>query len=162
MTGDTLHLSHPLRVRGLKYNAPKGKRARQISRTLYGCVDWNCWWSVSIFTQVVSHPLRVRGLKSIPIENPANFIKSHPLRVRGLKSECFCSRFISHKWSHPLRVRGLKFKYSDVKCHYSSRTLYGCVDWNEVSNMRAQLDQSRTLYGCVDWNLYQYRMIRPG
>ena len=55
-------LSHPARVRGLKY--------QMLTRKINGGA---------------SHPARVRGLKSSRVVVFGNSILSHPARVRGLK-----------------------------------------------------------------------------
>ena len=102
-------LSHPSRVRGLKY------LTGYVSRKELG-----------------SHPSRVRGLKWVgryPWRHDFNVapftgawieitmerqrhgksIKSHPSRVRGLKFDSKTPFLSSYVGSHPSRVRGLKY-----------------------------------------------------
>ena len=106
-------LSHPSRVRGLKFKILRHQKLKSCSRTLRGCVDWN-----------------LASSKSITGPN-----RSHPSRVRGLKFIC-CTKALGRLLSHPSRVRGLKYQHGRV-CRWSCycRTLRGCVDWN-ISNSR--------------------------
>ena len=98
---------------------------------------------------------------------------SHPIWVRGLKLS-WTQPVKVGEWSHPIWVRGLKLKKTSLANIGTSRTLYGCVDWNCAYNhtmkkskvapyMGAWIEtwgkctiekatSSRTLYGCVDWN----------
>ena len=55
-------VSHPMRVRGLKYSA-----------------------IVKFLADGRSHPMRVRGLKFLAPIGESELILSHPMRVRGLK-----------------------------------------------------------------------------
>ena len=61
-------LSHPSRVRGLKWTTAIAYCTVRLRRTLHGCVDWN----FSIFGKTqrkiyMSHPSRVRGLNAYPV-----------------------------------------------------------------------------------------------
>ena len=100
------------------------------SRTLRGCVDWNIKSSNRILNHLLSHPTWVRGLKHRIRREQIIDITSHPTWVRGLKLTCLKLFVI-----------------------LNSRTLRGCVDWNNSSFDLVISPLGRTLRGCVDWNL---------
>ena len=125
-------------------------------RTLYGCVDWNnevysrCLDTIlshSIWvrglklsvggSQVVvlrSHSIWVRGLKRVRNATLRTIVRSHSIWVRGLKL-IFVYQCRQRTMSHSIWVRGLKLLYCIVAKGIMSRTLYGCVDWNNWSMM---------------------------
>ena len=126
---DDLRLSHPMRVRGLKYvfallgpgltrvapHAGAWIEIRYVVNTLTETGDVaphaGAWIEiVSGYLLAVcgaSHPMRVRGLKFSMARKLANMTRSHPMRVRGLKYVVFLILFVMDL-SHPMRVRGLK------------------------------------------------------
>ena len=101
-----LRESHPLWVRGLKY---------QLLMIL-------------LKSSKVSHPLWVRGLKFGPGGLKEKFIKSHPLWVRGLK---FLSLLKVYRLIHVAPFVGAWIEIQRVAIHAGPamrRTLCGCVD----------------------------------
>ena len=87
------------------------------------------------------------------------------------------------KQSHPIRVRGLKFVFWEThalaklvaphtgawiemqimatsESRKSSRTPYGCVDWNLRYLKVLYFHHRRTPYGCVDWNITKRQRCR--
>ena len=147
---DSFPLSHPSRVRGLKYN-PHFHRE----------------------TRFKSHPSRVRGLKSRPGEEPAPRSAVAPFTGAWIEIEpcpdvCRPSRVapFTGAWieissaragrpgargSHPSRVRGLKFTRAvedrhDLLSHPSR--VRGLKWLAAAGGDRGR--QGRTLHGCVD------------
>ena len=98
--------SHPSWVCGLKhFNLTFTKCI--TSHTLRGCVDWNRWLVLPMFSVKSSHPSWVCGLKLQSFSlNPLRF-GSHPSWVCGLKQKQLNISIIK-KWSHPSWVCGLK------------------------------------------------------
>ena len=103
-----------------------------VSRTPYGCVDWNILWVIHKINNIRVAPHMGAWIETSPIAQSAQYRASHPIWVRGLK----------HKSEDYLVKR--------TEC----RTPYGCVDWNISNTMFIILLKSRTPYGCVDWNLW--------
>ena len=122
-------MSHPSRVRGLKFSRRRPDRRPDrvapftgawveiLSRMQGICASSShpsrvrglklrlLWLSRG---GCPSHPSRVRGLKCVRRMVIDYFRMSHPSRVRGLKSRAPCSPFPAPGPSHPSRVRGLK------------------------------------------------------
>ena len=106
------------------------KNIFQVSRTLYGCVDWNHISFISLKPKNQSHPLWVRGLKSpkTPITLPAPLvapfmgawieIQSHQMGKYKTLVAPFMGAWIEIN----------SFCMDPV--YFDCRTLYGCVDWN--------------------------------
>ena len=87
------------------------KASENHSRTLRGCVDWNC--------------LYLRGKISL--------LKSHPTWVRGLKHMLVLRLFVLCRRT----LRGCvdwNFFSQSFLLLSQSRTLRGCVDWNMHAN----------------------------
>ena len=166
-------MSLPLRERGLKY-ANNAKAAiddvvapftgawieilfsKEVNydikgRSLYGSVDWNPKTIVQDILKDLSLPLRERGLKSVRTIEDWEAGESLPLRERGLKYHGQ-ARLSVEAWSLPLRERGLKSIFSVPNPRWTSRSLYGSVDWNLSHLNKIRKHLSRSLYGSVDWN----------
>ena len=125
----------------------------RVSRTLYGCVDWNSCRVGESVNLIRSHPLWVRGLKSRKSPCLTNsrlrrtlygcvdwnvrlaFCRivdcpSHPLWVRGLKFKN-PNKFCDFCESHPLWVRGLKlWSLLMANCHLPVAPFMGA--WIEI------------------------------
>ena len=126
-----LNLSHPSRVRGLKFIENSQSHSHSGS-----------------------HPSRVRGLKYCHGLKLFKILKSHPSRVRGLK---YISKDLKEvaKQSHPSRVRGLKYIFRVWKLYaYNVAPFTGA--WIEIRHQGGDVISlvGRTLHGCVDWNHY--------
>ena len=104
--------SHPMWVRGLKHHNEKPQH-KCSSRTLCGCVDWNC-----LFIRTVCAWL-CRTLCGCVDWN------------------CWCSYCIFVYWVAPYVGAWIETQQSMVEIEtVSCRTLCGCVDWNkEKTNM---------------------------
>ena len=77
-------MSHPSRVRGLKFNR-RWMHCRKVKVAPFTGAWIEMAATVKILDAIESHPSRVRGLK---LKNPNGYgcIRlSHPSRVRGLK-----------------------------------------------------------------------------
>ena len=109
ITKNIWYRSHPMWVRGLK-PWRTGIFCCHSCRTLCGCVDWNSGCILHAASYILSHPMWVRGLKLQNVRCTGGLPLSHPMWVRGLKLLHICI----------------------IGCH-GSRTLCGCVDWNNSS-----------------------------
>ena len=100
-----------------------------LSRTLYGCVDWNV-----LDFRLRSFRLR-RTLYGCVDWNQYGAPSGHLRDVAPYMGA----------WIETVH-------WHRIDKGTTCRTLYGCVDWNNEADARAAIARSRTLYGCVDWN----------
>ena len=122
-------------------------------RTLRGCVDWNGWRQHEQHRKQQSHPTWVRGLKLSCSRIEIRGIGSHPTWVRGLKQIIKCADLDE---ADGRTLRGCVDWNTKSNAIYKwayGRTLRGCVDWNSYACTHYGLKESRTLRGCVDWNI---------
>ena len=133
-------MSHPIRVRGLKYKEVEFILQKDQSHPIR-VRGLKSLTRDSMILPEPSHPIRVRGLKLILakwqrtqslvaphtgawieikiISFSINiFSMSHPIRVRGLKFLCRHQINEIYLMSHPIRVRGLKFDSDTVEMPY--------------------------------------------
>ena len=79
-------MSHPSRVRGLKYYLRHDAEVLHTVAPFTGAwIEIPCHQRIDLARRL-SHPSRVRGLKWAVIDKACQDGKSHPSRVRGLKS----------------------------------------------------------------------------
>ena len=90
-------------------------------------------------------------IETLLFPSEASAQSSHPTWVRGLKPTTMVHSKV-HGKSHPTWVRGLKRDTGNGKQCFQSRTLRGCVDWNQIGSVEHLAQNRRTLRGCVDWN----------
>ena len=83
---------------------------------------------------------------------------SHPLRVRELKRKPYF-RILRTWWVAPFTGAWIETFSTDYATNPMCRTLYGCVNWNRVAQIRKTYGIGRTLYGCVNWNFFLNRLI---
>ena len=122
-----------------------------MSRTLYGCVNWNFKRQLFIALNKSSHPLRVRELK--PFLAQLTFASPFVAPFTGAWIETIIfNKFSEGIRSHPLRVRELKHPVV-----LEDGRVFGVAPftgaWIETGvGFDAKNNFCRTLYGCVNWN----------
>ena len=78
------HMSHPVRVRGLKqWSLKKSTSASPVAPRAGAWIETSCLNSA--MPPRTSHPVRGRGLKLELFYEASIIVPSHPVRVRGLK-----------------------------------------------------------------------------
>ena len=118
--------------------------------TLRGCVDWNSpswawrhWRKVTPFVGVWIETNITKVMRIVDIVTPfvGVWIETPIVTVT---SACASS--------HPSWVCGLKLSWFSCRVIFTSHTLRGCVDWNNLTDKEIHPDLRHTLRGCVDWN----------
>ena len=122
-----------------------------MSRTLYGCVNWNGLVGFFAKSLLTSHPLRVRELKPFS-KYHISFILCRTLYGCVNWNTCWhLSRW--PKIVAPFTGAWIETAIDRPCLSSVSRTLYGCVNWNYWWTWRFGTHWRRTLYGCVNWNM---------
>ena len=166
-------LSHPTRVRGLKFKIPEETKGvfcvapytgawieiklcnllacASWGRTLHGCVDWNLReQSVLLFCSCRT----LHGCVdwNWPAVTPS--VREIVAPYTGAWIEIFYQILnTKKKWSHPTRVRGLKLELP------SENQVARASHPTRVRGLKFKIGLppiaclGRTLHGCVDWNL---------
>ena len=124
----TVNMSHPSRVRGLKYINPRISFGWKRVAPFTGA-----WIEIAnSFSQRClkkSHPSRVRGLKYSTIDISIRQRVVAPFTGAWIEMRCFSTTLAPVLTSHPSRVRGLKYILLSTNFLIACRrTLHGCVD----------------------------------
>ena len=121
-----------------------------ISRTLYGCVDWNS--KVYQYTQSkTSRTLYGCVDWNTPLLQTFCLTEVAPYMGAWIETSAaiLLTSSISVAPYMGAWIETYRFRFTELPVR---RTLYGCVDWNGQVGILQHLRSRRTLYGCVDWN----------
>ena len=165
--------SHPVWVCGLKLFGQCQKEVG-FGHTLYGCVDWNeiCGrWSTegtghTLYGWVdwnINHICRKTSNPSHTLYGCVdwNSYVNRLFVVTFSVTPCMGVWIETRRWRQTTwswRVTPCMGVWIETEWYYlsssatSRHTLYGCVDWNKLSETEMPKALRHTLYGCVDWN----------
>ncbi len=135
-------------------------KKNNLSRTLYGCVNWNYKKMYLVYNRILSHSIRVRELKHLDL------IKMYQKHIVALYTGAWIetAEVFAKVTNTPVALytgAWIETMITDEELETQTVALYtgAWIETKYIYNPNIS-EESRTLYGCVNWNFIRWRWIK--